>query len=207
MIEELLSKRKQIRFFRSDVIPERELINSLLEKTFNLVPSKQSLMPYHVHIFGPDKIDEKEKLYYLSSNKHLNDGYKNTDVNTQLKAPYVLVFTQRLAWPNPMVAKSILNSVNYIECDPEKYKKHMTTPSIEIGMFITILTALCMHNNIEVSYTICLPQGNDNYKEHGLDFTDENVYIAMSLGYKSENRYKKNSGDVKPNINEIITWV
>jgi hypothetical protein len=206
VIEELLSKRKQIRFFRNDVIPKKELIDSLLEKTFNLVPSKQSLMPYHVHIFGPDKIDEKEKLYYLSSNKHLNDGYKNTDGNTQLKAPYVLVFTQRLAWPNPMVAHSIRNNVNFEECDFEKYKRLKVTPSIEIGMFAMILTTMCMHNNIDVSYTVCLPQQNIQYKTHGLNFTDENVYMVMSLGYEEKDKYHKRPGDYKPNIEEVLSW-
>lgn len=206
MIEELLSKRKQIRFFRNDVIPKKELIDSLLEKTFNLVPSKQSLMPYHVHIFGPDKIDEKEKLYYLSSNKHSNDGYKNTNVNVQLKAPYVLVFTQRLAWPNPMVVKAILNGKNFYECNPITYKKHKSAASIEIGMFMMILTTFCIDNNIDVSYTICLPQENLKYKEQGLNFTDENILVTMSLGYEKENTYVKDYGNVKPEISEIITW-
>ena len=206
MIEELLSKRKQIRFFRNDVIPERELIDSLLEKTFNLVPSKQSLMPYHVHIFGPDKIDEKEKLYYLSGSIHIEDSFKDTHYNTQLKAPYVLVFTQRLAWPNPMVAKSILNGLNFNQCDPATYKKHKTGPALEVGMFMMILTTLCMANNIDVSCTLCLPQENLKYKEQGLNFTDENVIVSMSLGYEKDDTYIKAIDNTKPNIEEVLSW-
>ena len=206
MIEELLSKRKQIRFFRNDVIPERELIDSLLEKTFNLVPSKQSLMPYHVHIFGPDKIDEKEKLYYLSGSIHIEDSFKDTHYNTQLKAPYVLVFTQRLAWPNPFVARKILEGLKYSVCDPATYKKHKTGPALEVGMFMMILTTLCMANNIDVSYTLCLPQDNIKYKEQGLNFTDENIIIGMSLGYEKDSPYIKAIDNTKPNIEEVLSW-
>ena len=207
MLEELLSRRKQSRVFRYDVIPEKELIDSLLEKTFNLVPSKQSLMPYHVYVFGPDKVNEKEKLYHLSSNKHSNNEYKDTNNNTQLKAPYVLLFTQRLAWPNPMVTKYILNNCNFEECDPKKYKNNKSLPCIEIGMFAMILTTLCMHNNIDVSYTACLPDKNIEYKIQGLNFIDEYVYFAMSLGYETKDTYYKRPGDFKPTIDEVISWV
>ena len=46
-IEETFKKRFQARRFLKDKIPDKELIKSLLEKTFELVPSKQSLVPYN----------------------------------------------------------------------------------------------------------------------------------------------------------------
>jgi len=100
MIEELLNKRKQINIFRDDIYPEKELIENLLEKTHKLVPSKQNLMPYQVLVLGPDQAEAKTKLYKLASNIHDSDSYvTNTPYNLQLLAPYVLLFTQRLALP------------------------------------------------------------------------------------------------------------
>ena len=44
-IEQLLDSRRQIRVFDDINIPDYSLIQSLLEKTHKLVPSKQNLMP------------------------------------------------------------------------------------------------------------------------------------------------------------------
>jgi hypothetical protein len=203
VIEELLSKRKQINVFNNNIFPEKELINFLLEKTFNLVPSKQNLMPYEVLVLGPDKLEEKKKLYNLASNMHSEDSeFTNTQSNHQLHAPYVLLFVRRYALPNARVLQYITKGHSYMACDFHRYEKDTMVP-IEIGMFMLTLSGLCMENNIDVSYTGCLPSKKDLYKD--FSFINENVCIAMSLGY--EKLYKKYPGDDKPNISEVITWI
>jgi hypothetical protein len=203
MLEELLSGRKQIRWFKDDVFPEKELVKSLLEKTYELVPSKQNLMPYEVLVLGPDKIDEKKELFDLSQNtEHAESGYTNSYHNKQLLAPYVLVFTQRLAFPpNLHVQNLIMEGHKYKECDVHNYKKYTNIPAIEIGMFMLTLSCLCLENNINVSYTACLPQ-----KKERFSFVNEDVYVAMSLGYKMRNRERRENEN-KPTIDEVISWV
>ena len=205
MIEELFSKRKQINIFRDDLYPKEELIKSLLEKTYEAVPSKQNLMPYEVLVLGPDQAEAKTKLYNLASNIHDSESnFTNTPYNFQLLAPYVLLFTQRLALPaNKTTMARLRRGHRYQVCDPEKYKKAIIIPTIEIGMFMTTLTALCMENNIDVAYTGCLPNSETPYKN--IEYVNEKVYVAMSLGY--EKHYVKIEDEDKPRLDEVITWI
>ena len=212
MIEELFSKRKQINFFRDDLYPKEELIKSLLEKTYEAVPSKQNLMPYEVLVLGPDQAEAKTKLYNLAGKKYydatnIHDSESNftkPPQNFQLLAPYVLLFTQRLALPaNKTTMARLRRGHRYQVCDPEKYKKAIIIPTIEIGMFMTTLTALCMENNIDVAYTGCLPNSETSYKN--IEYVNEKVYVAMSLGY--EKIYVKIEDEDKPRLDEVITWI
>ena len=49
-----IEKFWQTKKWRTDKIPEKDLIDSLLKKTFEIVPSKQSLVPYKIIVLGPD---------------------------------------------------------------------------------------------------------------------------------------------------------
>ena len=101
-IERLLDSRRQVRVFDDINIPDKSLIRNLLNTTHRLVPSKQNLLPYKVHVLGPECKKEKLILYNLSK---LNDS---KDIhNTCSLAPYVLIFTNRLAKTNPAVQKRI----------------------------------------------------------------------------------------------------
>ena len=202
MLEELLSRRSQVWTFKKDVFPDKQLIENLIKKTYELVPSKQNLMPYEVSILGPDKIDEKRELLYLSQNTQSEEStFTNTYRNFQLLAPYVLLFTQRLAFPpNLRVQKMIKVGREYPECDMKKYKRIKVVPAIEIGMFMLTLSGLCLENNIDVSYTACLPSDEKRFS-----FVNENVYVSMSLGYK-QTKEVKNDED-KPSKDEIINWL
>ena len=66
-VEQLFDSRRQIRRFNHIDIPEKNLVENLLEKTWRLVPSKQQCMPYKVHVLGPERKKEKEILYDQST--------------------------------------------------------------------------------------------------------------------------------------------
>ena len=85
VIEKLLSKRKQVRQFSEDKIPNLEDVNRIINKTYDLVASKQSLVPYKITVLGPHKKEEKQELYDLSIK---NDGGHG---NENIFAPYVCV--------------------------------------------------------------------------------------------------------------------
>ena len=59
-IEQLLDSRRQVRVFDDVKIPDYSVIQSLLDKTHKLVPSKQNLMPYKVIVLGPECKKEKQ---------------------------------------------------------------------------------------------------------------------------------------------------
>ena len=59
--------RHQTRYFDHEKIPSKELIEKVLHKTHELVPSKQNLMPYVVKILGPEHKKIKMHMYELAS--------------------------------------------------------------------------------------------------------------------------------------------
>ena len=59
MIEEILKKRTNITFFREDKIPDKEVIEDILQKTHNSLPTKNNLNSYKVEVYGPEHYDEK----------------------------------------------------------------------------------------------------------------------------------------------------
>ena len=61
-IEEIYNRRWQIRQYDESSPPEKKLIVDLVNKTFDLTPSKQNLMPYRVHILGPEQTQHKKDL-------------------------------------------------------------------------------------------------------------------------------------------------
>jgi len=203
MIEDLFLKRKQIRHYKQDTYPDENLMESLFEKAFKLVPSKQSLMPYKVHVLGPDQGEVKDRIYHLSTDQDIDVPIF---INHQLKAPYVLIFTQRLAEPSPQVAEDIKNGHLFYSCDPEFYTTRVPEALVEMGMFCTVLTGLAMEQDIDVSYTMCLERSSKKYQDAGLRFIDEEVCMGMSLGYEVENKYVKSEKEFKPNMDKVILW-
>lgn len=227
MLQGLLNKRRQIKFFDQEVIPEQSTIQSILKKTYELVPSKQNLIPYKVHILGPEQKEIKDRIFFLASKNELPDTFekerleKKDKGQIQLRAPYVLLFEKRCPEPNQFILNNIGIGLTYSECDPKKHNDFKTAPAIEIGMFISILTGLCVEQDIDISYTLCLPSvTNKNgetinpFKDYNINFIDNYVFIAVSLGYRVSNeKYKgyilardTNEGETKPPISNILRW-
>ena len=115
-IEDIYDSRRQVKVFDEFRIPKKSLIKGLLDKTHTLVPSKQNLMPYRVHALGPSCYKQKQILFDLSKENDPDDHH-----NTQILAPYVLIYTLRLAKPNPAVLVRIdMDGHDYSMCDPER---------------------------------------------------------------------------------------
>ena len=213
--EKLFDSRRQIRRFNHIDIPDKTLIQNLLDKTWRLVPSKQQLMPYKVFVLGPDRKKEKEIIFDQSTiveEKQNPDVKYNSGQCTNIFAPYVLIFTPRLSKGSPAVRQRIKDGQTYTVCDPEKYRDDVQITSIEIGMFASVLTYLCRENEIDVSYNknfLHWPQFKEYWKD--LPFVDDPPYLLMSLGYR---RYKDKpiqrpliEEEYKENIDEIINWI
>ena len=189
MMSEIFEKRYQVYHYK-DIVPEESLVKNLITKTFKLVSSKQNIMPYKVHILGPNCIDEKQKIY--EHVKKVTGGSHNHNI----KAPYNLIFTTRLVTkPSHHVQKLIDEGHDQPCTDPKKYKKDKHNISLEIGMFAKVLTGLCLENNLGVSYQLCFKDWQ---------YENEEVLFSMQLGYPSHQRIEK--GDYKPDIDEVINF-
>ena len=79
MIEELFSKRRQIRAaWDQKRVPSKETIQDILERTLNIAPSKQNMFPFKIHAYGPDDLEKKQivgqicSLYKTGSVNHMD---------------------------------------------------------------------------------------------------------------------------------------
>ena len=210
MLEKILEKRRFTRLFSHETYPEKELVNNLIEKTFDLVPSKQNIIPYYINIFGPEHVETKEKIIEMSFRSyHKKDLGFNP--NTQLKAPYLLVFCNRLVThPNKWVETLIKAGRQFKVCDKKEYSKtsNLKDVSLEIGMFAMILTQLSLEKNIDTAYTLC--HFNDPKNQN---IVKDRVLLIMSLGYATslidqEIRKKAyvNRGETKPKLKDVMIW-
>jgi hypothetical protein len=202
-IEELFKKRKQTKLYDKNTIPDRKIVETIINKTFELTSSKQNIMPYKVHILGPEHSDIKEKIFTLSKSK------KGGGQNYNIRAPYVLLFTNRLVTnPSEAVKRKMALGHPYGACDPLKYKKFDKDVGIEIGMFSKVLTALCLEKNIDVSYLLCFPDYEQDERWKEFHFIKDPVLFSMQLGYKSKIfTYKTDIGEEKPKKTDVLNWV
>jgi hypothetical protein len=201
-IEKLLSKRKQVRQYSVETIPNLEDVNRIINKAYDLVASKQSLVPYKITVLGPHKKEEKQELYNLSVK---NDGGHG---NENIFAPYVLCFTNRLVDnPNLSVKRKVAKGHRYDLLDPEKYRTRGMEVGVEVGMFSKILTLLCMEYNFDVSYLLCF---SDSASQQ-LSFLDDKLIFSLQIGYQKssdiKDKFLKDADEYKPDITEIVEWL
>jgi len=201
-IEKLLSKRKQVRQYSVEKIPNLEDVNRIINKAYDLVASKQSLVPYKITVLGPHKKEEKQELYNLSVK---NDGGHG---NENIFAPYVLCFTNRLVDnPNLSVKRKVAKGHRYDLLDPEKYRTRGMEVGVEVGMFSKILTLLCMEYNFDVSYLLCF---SDSASQQ-LSFLDDKLIFSLQIGYQKssdiKDKFLKDADEYKPDITEIVEWL
>lgn len=202
VIENLLSKRKQVRQYSEDKIPNLEDVNKIINKAYDLVASKQSLVPYKITVLGPHKKEEKQELYNLSIK---NDGGHG---NENIFAPYVLCFTNRLVDnPNLSVKRKVAKGHRYDLLNPEKYRTRGMEVGVEVGMFSKILTSLCMEYDFDVSYLLCFSDSASTK----LSFLEDRLIFSLQIGYQKtgnvKDKFLKDFDEYKPDITEIVEWL
>ena len=191
-----IEKFWQTKKWRTDKIPEKDLIDSLLKKTFEIVPSKQSLVPYKIIVLGPDSKLKKEMKD--ASLTYFQPAY-------ELDSPYVIVFTERkITKVNPSVQRRIWKK--------HPYDKILNTggglkeKSLEVGMFATILTELCLENELSIGYTLCFPDEIGEKLNPVYDLMITDPFLIMSIGYSYQKRSLKAKDEYKPDIDEVICY-
>jgi len=219
-IDDILKKRKHVYEFESEIIPSKDLINSLLKRTWKVTPSKNQFMAYTIHIVGPNEKSIKESIYNICTTNEAQTNTNNTTIDKPrlnenllclLTAPYNLIFTNRLEnEPNKEQEYLISKGVYYEAVDPKKFETLYSTNSIEVGMFAKILTTLCLENNLDVTYTKCF---SANYKDwiKTIPFVKTSPIMIMSIGkgktFKEPKKYNGEITDLRPNFERIINWI
>jgi hypothetical protein len=205
MIYNTFAKRNQIRWYDETRAPNKTIISTALANTYDIVASKQNLMPYKVYAVGPFNKDINQGLYNVSMFTGVKSNYN------LLTAPYQFIYTVRLATGNAKVQKDLLGGHKQPPMDPECYKAYYSikNTNIEIGMHATILSGLLIEAGLDVSYTLCFADFNvkkETWLDNGFDFIEDDVQFLMSAGYADLLKYK-NSTEDKPTLAEVLTWV
>ena len=174
----MLKRNIQYHRYTNYVYPKDKIV-ALLNQALDLTPSKQSTIPYRILVLGPNQTKTKDFLYKATI-APINDK-EACDHNHQVEAPWVLLFYKRK------------NDSNH-SMNPE-------TMLIEIGMFSSILTQLCIKEDLNVSYTKCFLSKNDKIWE---DAPVKPPLFALSIGRGQPNQVC--SREIRPEKKNIFLF-
>ena len=218
----IFEKRHHVFEYKDTNIPDI-VVDKLLWKAWKITPSKNNFMPYTVSVLGPDKQEEKNKIYEKVTGNHLKSDTKglakDTKANPKMDGEYK--FTENLAYhhvrqnshlivfssrvcpePNFYYKRKVKEEGHYAEqCEVNEVLGIAPTTSFEVGLFASALTGLCVEKGIDVSYCACFPQSHKEWKNTPyLWYDKENqfakVHCIMSMGFGKFYRHQwlKNSG-------------
>ena len=208
-IEELYKKRFHTKYFNEEV-PDRDLIESMISKTYELVPSKQLIVPYKVEVLGPERKKDIVRVREFCMN-YSSEHYLSVKGTVQMLAPYLLLFTTRHVKEEEIseaMKERLDNNRGTYTCIRIPHKI-TATHHVEVGMFAAILTGLCMENGISTAYSMCKPgQHHEMWKEID-DIIKGKLLFSMSLGYTDMTKpvWTVTSGrEHKPPIKNVIKF-
>jgi len=237
-IYDTLEKRHHVLEYKEKNI-DNKLLDELLWCAWKISPSKNNFMPYTVNVLGPNKQAEKNKIYAKVTQNHkfyddigaskdtianpkMISEYKfkpNMSYSHVLKNSHLIVFSSRVcAEPNPFYKRAVALEGHYAEqCELDQIIATAESTSFEVGLFASNLTALCIENGIDVSFTACLPKSIDKWTDTPYLWYDEvnqtaKIHVIMSLGYAQRYRYEwlKEKGvqalDIKPEKDLVVKW-
>ncbi len=223
----LEKKRKHVRRY-SDKIPPIEIIEKALWKAWKTTPSKNNAMAYQVLVWGPDKILEKEAIHSLCVKNHkdaedravkegiatitqkgaANPYYEHIKLN-----PYLFTIHSRISKPNKFYREKIKEGHFYDQGYQSHIERIVDSVSVEVGIFASNLTHYLLEEDIDISYNSCFKREVKYWHNVGLNMIEQRPILMMSCGYSERTkrddlkRDKKNTWDVKPEIDEIIKWI
>ena len=217
---DFLDRRRHVRVWK-DEAPSAGLVDKILRKAWKVTPSKQNFMPYTVSVLGPEHTSEKALIHGLSRKNKINinedatPGWTEPGINPDYDyiktAPYLMVFSQRVCKPNKYIQWAVDNKNDHYEQMHEYELKNMVrTTAIEVGIFGAHLTAFCLEEGLDTSYTVCFPSNVKDWSV--IPIIQYNPLLIMGIGYCQYARRDlipsiAKEIDLKPEPEEIIKWI
>ena len=221
MIYDIIEKRQYVREYDKDAHIPKSLIYGMLEKAWKVTPSKNNFMPYQVHVLGPEHQEYKD-LVFLNSLSNEVKADKQEDLNKILEerysvhlpnyanirnCSYLLIFTMRLETePTPFQQMLLDRGHRYEAVDESRLDSLYPVASFEAGLFADIFSAMCLENDIDVSFTGCFHRDVNEWKD--LPFVTRKPIMIMTVGKgKVYLKDVKDETDIRPNFNKIVNFV
>jgi len=235
-IFDTMEKRHHVVKYKPEPVPDK-LMKELLYKAWKISPSKNNFMPYQVSVLGPNRQEEKKKIWDMTvgnhihyeeignatANKHLVHKYKfkiNPNYEHVRFNSHLLVFTSRVCpEPNEFYKRMVEEEGHFAEqCELDQVLDCAEATSVEVGLFASHLSGLCIENGIDVSFCACIRKNEKLWKEFPYLWYDKEkqyarVLLVMSVGYGDFYRYevmqtnKTVNQDVKPEIDKVVKWI
>jgi len=214
----LLNKRQHVFEYDKDNIPEKQMIEDILWKVWRVTPSKNNFMPYYCYVLGPDKVDEKNKIWlkravYKDSTDKTHSKYlkeKNPYLKHLSSAPYLLLFTQRVCEPNEYYRKTIEIGDYYEQMHEDKLDNIVDTTHLEVGMWMANLSAFALEKGLNTSVIKCYPGARSSWRD--FDWIKHTIVCIATIGKAKTLRREvmteiEKEDDKKPEPEEIIKWI
>ena len=214
----LLNKRQHVFAYDTENIPEKKVIEDLLWKAWKVTPSKNNFMPYHCNVLGPDKVEEKHKIWLKSvgHKKDIDEKCNNYEKGNNPffkhldSAPYLLVFAQRVSEPNEYYRKRLEEGDYYEQMHEDQIDNIMGTTTIEVGMWMANLSAFALEKGLNTSVIKCYPSKVSHWKD--LSWIKHPVVLIATIGKAKTLRREimtdvQKKDDKKPEPEEIIKWI
>lgn len=175
----------------TDQIPERQLIDNIMQGIHNFVPSKQNVVRYNIRIIPAYTMPDLRQTMYVGT--EADPGNPTTRYNPQVLAPYVIAIA-------PSLPK---DSNNYV-----KYES-----GVEVGLAAMYISLAAPAVGLDVGLCACIQNEAEMEDLIGIRPT-----LYLGIGYKSNNTqlycpvYNTLVGipvepNKKPSIEEYVKYV
>ena len=221
MIYETLKNRRYVLEYDTTADIPQSLIDSLLQKTWKVTPSKNNFMPYTIHVVGPEHQHYKNSVFLKAlGNESMGDNVKDPlkmrysehlpNYANILNCSYLLIFTMRLETdPNPFQKFLIDKGHKYEAVDESKLQNLYAIASLEVGLFTSVFNALLLENGIDSSFTGCFYRDVSEWKD--VPFVKRTPIILMTVGrgkvYLEDIKNDLQKQDLRPNYERIVNFV
>ena len=249
-LKDAMNFRSNIRFYKQDDIPSKEIIEEIIQDAHNLIPHKNNMIECNIKIYGPEFTKEKEDLvlstmcgaakeFWRKDGQHEHDydllkkiyedwrpknatsnGYNyeynyrdprwpenyKLAFNEQVRAPYLLVYTQRLRRPSKTQKEQGFPEFIYkfTKKDDDSLTWYISAAMHGFGTAllaaekgITASYCKCFHPDKEHRNPILAPM----YEKGG----PKNIAFTLSLGYKDPKGVTAKYHNFM-NVDEYVSW-
>ncbi len=226
MIYETVRKARHVIEFDTDKPVDKGVMIDLLEKTYEITPSKNNMVAWQVHVLGPEHQNYKDIIFEESAKNDTrsNKGNDIPDIGAiretygikrkavmykcMTTAPYLLIVTQRKSSLVSQYQKEAWSrGIFYDPCTEEGLIESRENICIECGLFGMNFRSLAIERGIDTAYTCNFNKDMKVWKK--LPFVDRRVNLLISVGYGK--RYRRDmystEYDHKPSVDKIINWL
>mgnify|MGYP001277840058 FL=1 len=221
---ETLEKKRNHVMFYSDKKVDRELIEQALYKAWKTTPGKNNAMAYQALVWGPDKQEEKNKIYSLCTKSHKAAEQRAVDkgLNTRIQDEpnpfyyhikdnqYLITMHGRKSTPNKFYQEQV--ELGHFYDQAHDIENIIDSVSVEIGLFLGNLGYYLLEQGLDISYNSTFSRFKEDWHKLGL-MVEERPISMISIGYAK--RYRKQelashgklSWDKKPDMKDIVKFV